>query len=532
MTADSNPIDTPPLRWRRLRALAGPARTLFDAVVTPTGFWAALAVYLLVHFLLRWWTSPNIGTDEVEQALFAQAWDWGYNPRQPPLFTWLLLSAYALVGPSLLAHLLVKYVALAAMYAAAYRCARRLLAEPALAALATMALVLIYGFGWGVHTGVTHTLTMAALIFATLLALLRLVEHRRVLDYGLFGAATGVGLLTKYSFGMFIVPLLIAALLVGETRPALRDRRMLVAIGVAALIFLPHGIWMLTSGSPYGATLAELGAVGARPSWGENVVTGLGSLAQASALFLAPLWVIVLALFWPQWRHRGGASSAWARVLLLSVAIAFAALVLTVLIGQVTYFKDRRMHAVLLIAPLVAFMALDRRPLAGGVQDWRRLRWLGAAISVVVALVLVMLLGQALLEPYACRRCWLHMPLPAFEQAIRDAGFAHGTIVAAEEHVGGNLRLAFPEARVLTPAYPTLDPPARDAAGHCLLAWHARLMGDAVPPSLAAFVGGRFKLEPAGAPVALELPMLRRAGRTDRFAYLIVTNADGACRPT
>ena len=31
-----------------------------------------------------------------------------------------------------------------------------------------MALVLIYGFGWGVHTGVTHTLTMSALIFATL----------------------------------------------------------------------------------------------------------------------------------------------------------------------------------------------------------------------------------------------------------------------------------------------------------------------------------------------------------------------------
>ncbi len=489
-----------------------------------------------MHVALRWWASPNIGTDEVEQALFAQAWDWGYNPRQPPLFTWLLLSAYALVGPSLLAHLLVKYVALAAMYAAAYRCARRLIVEPALAALATMALVLIYGFGWGVHTGVTHTLTMAALIFATLLALLRLVERRRALDYLLFGIATGVGLLTKYSFGLFVAPLLIAALLVGETRAALRDRRMLLALGAAALIFLPHGIWMLTSGSPYGATLAELGAVGARPSWSENVTTGLGSLVKASALFLAPLWVIMLALFWPQWRRRGAPSSApssaWAaRVLALSVAIAFAVLALTVLIGQVTYFKDRRMHAVLLIAPLLVFMALDRRPLAEGVPDWVRLRWLGAAIAGVVALVLVMLLGQALLEPYACRRCWLHMPLPAFEQAIHDAGFSHGTIVAAEEHVGGNLRLAFPDARVLTPAYPTLDPPARGEEGQCLLAWHARLMGDAVPPPLGAFVGGRFKLEPAGAPVALELPMLRRAGRTDRFAYLIVTNADGACRP-
>jgi 4-amino-4-deoxy-L-arabinose transferase-like glycosyltransferase len=526
MTADTTPVDTAPQRWRRLRALAGPARALHDAALTPRGFWIVLAVYLLVHGVLRWWASPNIGTDEVEQALFAQAWDWGYNPRQPPLFTWLLLAAYAAVGPSLLAHLLVKYVALAATYACAYRCARRLIAEPALAALATLALVLIYGFGWGVHTGVTHTLTMAALIFASLLALLRLVERRRALDYGLFGVATGLGLLSKYSFGLFIGPLLIAMLMVGETRAALRDRRMLLALGVAALIFLPHGIWMLTSGSPYGATLAELGAVGARPSWSENVAAGLGSLAKASALFLAPWWLIMLAVFWPQWRRPGGPTSAWARVLGLTVAIALALLVLTVLIGQVTYFKDRRMHAVLLIAPLLAFMALDRRPL-----DGRRLRWLGAAIGGVVAIALLALLGQALFEPYSCRRCWLHMPLPAFEQAIHDAGFARGTIVTAEEHVGGNLRLAFPGARVLTPAYPTLDPPLRGEDGQCLLAWHARLMGDAMPPALAAFVGGRFKLEPAGTPVALDLPMLRRAGRADRFAYLVVTNADAACRP-
>jgi hypothetical protein len=173
---------------------------------------------------------------------------------------------------------------------------------------------------------------------------------------------------------------------------------------------------------------------------------------------------------------------------------------------------------------------LDRRAL-----DLRRLRWFGAMIGGVVAVAFLALLGQALFEPYSCRRCWLHMPLPAFEQAIRDGGFSHGTVVAAEEHVGGNLRLAFPAARVLTPAYPTLDPPARgparDPDGACLLAWHARLMGDAVPPQLAAFVGGRFKLEPAGTPVALDLPMLRRAGRIDRFAYLIVANADGDCAP-
>ena len=118
----------------------------------------------------------------------------------------------------------------------------------------------------------------------------------------------------------------------------------------------------------------------------------------------------------------------------------------------------------------------------------------------------------------------------SFGDAIRQAGFTRGTIVAADEHLGGNLRLAFPHARVLTPPYPVLDPPPRGGDG-CVLAWHARMMGDAVPPQLAAFVAGRFQLTPAGAPVVVELPMLRRPARLDRFAYLIATNADGDCRP-
>lgn len=504
-----------------MRALA----RLYDVATGTWGFWVLLTVYLAAHAALRVWASPNIGTDEVEQALFAQSWSWGYNPRQPPLFTWLLLIAYQLFGPGVLAHVVLKYTALGVMYGCAYRCARRLIAAPTTAALATLALLLIYGFGWGVHTGVTHTLVMSALIFANLLALLRLVEHRRIGDYLLFGVATGLGLLTKYSYGFFIGPLLCACFAVPSIRDAVRTRRMLIALGVAALVFLPHGLWMLTVGRDYGATLAELGAVGARQSYLGNVAAGLGSLVKASALFLAPFWIVALVLFWPVLRRPAPPARPWLRVLPIALAIGLVLLALTVLIAEVTYFKDRRMHALLLIAPLLLFLWLDHR----AIEPWR-LRWLAAAVGAVVSIVFVILLGQALLEPYFCRRCWLHMPLPALEQAMRQSGFERGTIVADEEHVGGNLRLAFPAARVLSPAYPSLDLPP-PGAGACLLAWHARFAGDAVPARLLDFLGQRFQLTPSGTPVVLDLPMMRRADRLDRFAYLIVPNADGDCRP-
>src|SRR3954447_13371695 len=109
MTTETQTAESPPARADRWRTAARTARRLFELVVTPHGFWAGLAGYLVLHFLLRLWASPNIGTDEVEQALFAQSWAWGYNPRQPPLFTWLLLGAYALFGAGIVAHLALKY---------------------------------------------------------------------------------------------------------------------------------------------------------------------------------------------------------------------------------------------------------------------------------------------------------------------------------------------------------------------------------------------------------------------------------------
>jgi 4-amino-4-deoxy-L-arabinose transferase-like glycosyltransferase len=521
MTSTDTRAGAPP----RLPAMVKALERLYNFATDTRGFWILLAVYLTAHAALRLWASPNIGTDEVEQALFAQSWSWGYNPRQPPLFTWLLLASYRLFGPGMLAHVMLKYAALGLMYGCAYRCARRLVATPTTAALATFALLLIYGFGWGVHTGVTHTLVLSTLIFATLLALLRLVEHRRVGDYLLFGVAAGLGLLTKYSYGFFIGPLLCACLTVPSIRDAVFARRALIALAAAFLIILPHGLWMLIVGRDYGATLAELGAVGARHAYLANVATGLGSLAEASALFLAPLWIVALVLFWPAFRRPGASAQPWLRVLAAALAIGMGLLVLTVLIAEVTYFKDRRMHALLLIAPLLLFLWLDHRE----IEPWR-LRWLAAAAGGVVLIVFVILLGQAMIEPYTCRRCWLHMPLPALEQAIRQSGFERGTIVAEEEHVGGNLRLAFPAARVLSPAYPTLDVPAT-GAGACLLAWHAHFAGDAIPSRLLTFLDQRFQLTPSGTPIVLDLPMMRRADRLDRFAYLIVPNADGDCRP-
>lgn len=478
--------------------------------------------YCLLHLALRVWASPNLTTDDVEQAIFAQVWAWGYNPTQPPLYTWLLLLAYLPLGPGAAAHALVKYGLLGATYAFAYLSARRLLAEPWRAALAAAALLLLFVFGWGVHAGFTHSVLLSACQFAALLALQRVVERRGLADYLLLGLAIGLGLLSKYSFVMFALPLVGGALLVPALRPAVLDRRMILALAIAATIFLPHGLWMLSLGRDYGRVLGSMAGVDAHASYLRNVAAGLLSLAEATIVFLSPFWLLAGVALWPA-RRALAAADPWIRLLALVTVAGLACMAATVFVAEATYFKERRMHAVLLTVPLLAMLAAARAGLG-----WEQLRWLAGAAALIAVAAVAGVVGQALFEPKTCRNCRLHAPFPALAEALQAAGFSGGTVLAGDEHVGGNMRARFPQARVLTPVYAGFRPPAHDGTGRCLLVWNSRGR-DELPAALQAFAAELGAVPEA--PRHVGLPLIREPERQDRFGFAFATNADGACRP-
>ena len=60
-------------------------------LLSPRGFHLCLAAYLIVLFVARAYLFPGASEDDAEQLFFAQAFAWGYKPKQPPLYTWLVL---------------------------------------------------------------------------------------------------------------------------------------------------------------------------------------------------------------------------------------------------------------------------------------------------------------------------------------------------------------------------------------------------------------------------------------------------------
>lgn len=497
----------------------------FAFATSARGYVLLIGLYLALHAAVVLLASPNIGTDEVDQALAAQSWAWGYEPRNPPLYTWLLMVAYGVFGVGVLAHVVVKYMLLSVLYALAYAVARRLLRTPGFAELCALSLTFMQISGYNFHVGFSHTLILSVGVLGTLWAFLRVVQERSAVDYTLLGAALAFGFLSKYNFALFAGPLLAAALLTPGPRAALLDRRSLLTLAAAALLVAPHALWLTQIAYDYASTVAEVTGVDEPGGYLNRVAAGLGNLALSALRDTAPFWIAALALFRKSEKASEDVGADLRRVICLCLAISAALPVIYVFVAGAGEIKWRYLAPVYLQAPFALFAWLDTRVIS--TAQLRR-------YAVAAAVFAVATVGIAAARGFAygdqCRRCWMEMPIDALAAEMREAGFRNGTIVAGEWHVGGNLRLMFPAAAVLTPGFVETSPP-RDA-GKCVLAWNARLMGDPLPETLAEYARERLGAEPAGTPLYVDALLRHSNGRPDRLAFQIVANADGGCRAT
>jgi hypothetical protein len=509
------------------RSVRAPAVTI-NWLGTPLFFWGVLVFYLAAHIALRLWETPNLGKNDVQEALAAHGWAWGYHPRNPPLHTWLLMASYSVFGVGLLAHVVLKYVLLGATYAFAYLSGRRLLSTNALAAVCAFSLSLLTPFAWTVHTALTHTLLLAAMIFITLWAGVRLTTHRRWLDYALFGAVIGLGLLAKYSYPLFLVPLVASMLCQAEFRRVVLDPKSLASLAAAALVFAPHAIWMMSARFDFVQFLAEKQQSHAAHPYVADVALGFVNVATGALTFLAPLLVVAALLLRRQMRIVAAPLGPWARTLLLVPVFGLGLLLLDAIVLRATQFEERYFMCALLVAPVVMFAWVDRRASELG---GRTLAKFAAGVLAAALIVAAGLGAKALFYNQSCSRCWDEMAIPDLVRQIRsESGFRSGTIIADHYNVAGNLSIAFPDARVIAANY-VVDAPRQDRDGQCLVVWNARNAGDPMPASLVDQLEQRHLTPPPGEPVYVDALLLRSEHRTDRFAYWLLPDADGNCEP-
>lgn len=460
-------------------------------------------IYLLLHVIVRLAISPALDFDESELVFLSQWWATGYN-NQPPMYTWTQSAVFAVLGYSVFALASLKNLFLGGTYWLVYATTRVASSDRRVALVACLGLLTIPQIAWESHRDLSHTIAATFFAAFVLYATVRVYRRPRTSAYLLLGLAVGGGLLSKYNLSMLIVALAMAAISLGEFRRRLLDRRLLWSIFLAAAILAPHVHWMASNMQLASSrTLATMGIAGGR-GWVVDVATGtyalVSSLLGCFALTVAVFQVcrIHARRSGSRETHHGagprmdrrligrladavrrldgrgpteemirpgaGATSlggkltlaeaitrydraAVARLFERTLVLLAAMLLILVLSGQMTEFKNRWIQPFVIMVPIwfaLRWQELSSRP---------ALDRLTLTSSLVMTTVLVAVVGRPLLSRDGRKPNQLNID---FERLVESWDTAPSLVIASDMRVAGNLRFRLPSTPVLSADHPHL----------------------------------------------------------------------------
>lgn len=498
--------------------------------MSPRGFHLFVLGFLAVVYVERAFLFPATGGDDAEQLLFSQVFAWGYDIRNPPLYTWLVMLSESVFGVTIAAVELVKFILFGLTYILTYWSARRMFGRGVLAGLAALSPLAIYYLSWDAVLGYSHSILMMTLCAAAFAALIRLDERGDLGSYVLFGLVTGLGLMSKYGFGFFIVALIAGALADSDLRRRLWDWRSLLALGLAVAVVLPHAVWAIDWIHDHPAGLArrvdEKFHVGAGGGFLATAFTGLKGFLNAVVGFLLPLGVLAPALFWAGLRpmtNPAAPSARYRRVLsgyLLTLLILVA---LAVLVSGITRFRTHYMF-VLILLPLWYFARIHAS------WYWHRAPAVYVGVLTLLAgAVVVALPVKNWIDPKTCDRCYFHLDYADMTRQLHAAGFDGGTIVGFyyPYDLAGNLLVHFPRTRVIDFKHRSFVPPLPPGDSRdCVVIWWPGLKNnilDYTEKVLGAPAPAAFPIHD------MKVPIVRAPAHIKTFRFIVFPQEAGGC---
>ncbi|HET7714581.1 MAG TPA: glycosyltransferase family 39 protein [Bauldia sp.] len=465
---------------------------------------AFLTVYFVLQAVLRLLAVSSLGLDDAEMVVITQALAPGYG-SQPPLYNWLQIGAFAVLGFGAPAIVVLHFVLLWAVYVLVFLSARIVLDDEVKAAGVSLALFAIPQIGWEALHSHTHTLLSLTLAAATLLAMLRVLADGRWLDYLVLGVCFALGTLAKYSYVPFAAALVIAAATVPGLRQRIFSPRMVAAIVLALILLAPHLDWVSAHMSETLSRTSKFGIdgdAGLAAAW----LRGLAAMAIGVLGYVAlSLAVFAAATFLPL--RGGGRSGAPERAssglpngrtfVLRVLMVALALVLIAVLATRATEVKERWLQPVLFLLPLALMIIAEPR------LDRVRERLLIALSAGIGAMFMVALSVAYFFPDLHGGPLRASAPFGALAHDIRKLGFEKGYVLAENHYIAGNLLLHLQGMTVAEPEYglwPLAEGGSREPV---LLVWSGRR--DRPPKALRALFGELCGRDALGEPEPVRL---------------------------
>lgn len=446
-----------------------------------------LAGYFGVHVVTRMLVTSTLGLDEAEQLLFARELSGGYG-TQPPLYTWLQWLVFQFTGPSILGLALLKNLLLVATYAFTYGAARIMLGRRDMALVAAVSLLFLPQVAWEAQRDLSHSVLVTTCAAGLLYALVKVIRNGGPSAFAVLGLLLGAGLVAKYNFTLYVVALLGAAAWLPETRGRLWRPALGITAAAAAVVVLPHFVWLLHHWEEVGLSVMRDLDGEAPLALPVRLGVGWGSLAWALFQFLTPLWLIYGLVLGRRPREEGRLPprlhDIWRRLMARYGLLLLAGMTLLILYTESAYFKTRWMLPYAYLAPIVLLLLLRHRVTPRRLEALARTA-AGFAVVVLMAIPARVLLYEVLDVPDE-----INAPVADIAAQLSHRGWDRGVLITDENYLAGTLQLHLPHA-VVVDADRDRPAPGHLLAGRCgiTLVWEDARLEAPPGPILRAYRG-------------------------------------------
>ncbi len=394
-----------------------------------------LLLYLFAHLLIRLF-SQTLQVDDAEQIRHAQELLLGYPIPQPPMYSWLSWIMFQIFGTGLFALTLLKYAIISATFWFTWLVSGQLFQHLQTRYIATFSYLLMPSFAWHMHQGFTHTILLGFGIIVSMHALLSLKENPSIKNYLYLGLALGVGLMGKYSFLLFMIPLFISAISVASFRRVVTDQKVLLSIGVFILIIGPHAYWLTQHHQEIFLSIDQKLKVTSDNLLVDRV-RSVGRFTGAAIAFVVPFSLIFFINSWRKIFNIDKQASKDDSTQLLNrfFLVILGSVVVLAIFVSMPHFKVRWFHPLMMIFPLWMLARIERKTLLSK----SIMRWFAVITIIFTVLILSIRIAQMTVGPELGQYGRLNRPIVETLNQLPASTIKRSIIKTKDGFIGSHL---------------------------------------------------------------------------------------------
>ncbi len=317
------------------------------------------------------------------------------------------------------------------------------------------------------HQGFTHTILLGLGIIVSLHALLCLKNSPTIKNYLYFGFAVGVGLMAKYSFLLFVFPLLISTLSITSFRKIVFDRKILLSIGIFAFFLGPHTYWLTQHYQEIFSTIDQKLKVTSDNLLLDRMKSA-GEFVGAAIAFVMPFAAVLTISAWRRLFNIDKHLKKNDQLILLNrffLVIIISVMVLAIFVSMPD-FKVRWFHPLMMIFPLWMLAKIERKELlSNSIMRW----FTGITIGFTV-LILSTRIAQVTIGPDLGNYGRLNIPIIETFEKLPTHLVKHSILITKDKFIGSHLLLHYQQRSIVIKDSLFRGEKARSAT-QCLWLW-------------------------------------------------------------